>query len=76
MVKDLGELEIYFKYGIENLKKIPKIIEIIIRDSKVSMKNYIKKLNRLKNFVKRFRSFCYGKKHLRNDSFVEYFLKF
>ena len=36
-----------------------KIIKIIIRDSKVSMKRYIKNLNRLKNFVKRFGSFCF-----------------
>ena len=41
------------------LNILRKIIEMIIRDSKISMKKYIKNLNRLKNFVERFRSFCF-----------------
>ena len=40
------------------LKILRKIIEMIIRDSKVSMKKYNKNLNRLKKFVESFRSFC------------------
>ena len=40
-------------------KRLQKITEIIIRNSKVSMKKYIKNLNRLKNFIKGFRSFCF-----------------
>ena len=40
VVNDLGKLEIYFKYGVENYKKktAQKVIKRIINASKVSIK--------------------------------------
>ena len=48
-----------FQIGNRKLKKIAKIIERIIRDSKVSMKKNSKKFKRVENFVKKFESFCF-----------------
>ena len=43
VVNDLEKLEIYFKSGVENLKKYcKKLLKKIIRASKVSIKNFSK----------------------------------
>ena len=61
---------------------LQKVIELIIRDSKVSMKKYIKNFKQIEKFCGEVQNLlyyvinCYGKKHLRNDSFVENILKF
>ena len=52
-------------------------MEMIIRASKVSMKKNSKNLNRIENFVKRFKSFCFKLSTvLRNDSFRRTFFNF
>ena len=46
-------MEVYFKQGKENKKKLQKVIERIIRDSKVSMKKNSKNFNRVEKFCEK-----------------------
>ena len=59
MVNDLGKLEIYFKYGVKNLKNLQTIFKMIVKASKVSIKNMNKSLNSMKKVGKRFKIVCF-----------------